>query len=68
MILRARAEHSIDLKQSYVIGDKELDMLLAKSTGAKGILILTGQGAESANADYVAKDLNEAVKWILGKL
>lgn len=66
MILRARAEHGIDLKQSYVIGDKELDMLLAKSAGAKGILVLTGQGAESANADYVAKDLNEAVKWILG--
>ena len=66
MILKARAEHSIDLKQSYVIGDKELDMLLAKSAGAKGILVLTGQGAESANADYVAKDLNEAVKWILG--
>jgi len=66
MILRARAEHSIDLKQSYVIGDKELDMLLAKSAGAKGILVLTGQGAESANADYVAKDLSEAVKWILG--
>lgn len=66
MILRARAEHGIDLKQSYVIGDKELDMLLAKSAGAKGILVLTGQGTESANADYVAKDLNEAVKWILG--
>jgi heptosyltransferase-2 len=68
MLLRARAGHGIDLKQSYVIGDKELDMLLAKSAGAKGILVLTGQGTESANADYVAKDLNEAVKWILGKL
>ncbi|MFH1014402.1 MAG: lipopolysaccharide heptosyltransferase II [Nitrospirota bacterium] len=66
MILKARAQHSINLKQSYVIGDKELDMLIAKSAGAKGILVLTGQGAESSNADYVAKDLNEAVKWILG--
>ncbi len=66
MILKARAQHSIDLKQSYVIGDKEQDMLLAKSAGARGILVLTGQGAESSNADYVAKDLVEAVKWILG--
>ncbi|MDI6744429.1 MAG: lipopolysaccharide heptosyltransferase II [Thermodesulfovibrionales bacterium] len=66
MILKARAEHGIDLKQSYVIGDKEIDMLIAKSAGAKGILVLTGQGAESVNADYVAKDLDEAVKWILG--
>lgn len=75
MILRARAEHGIDLKKSFVIGDKELDMLLAKAAGARGIFVLTGRydsqprhGTESANADYVAKDLNEAVKWILGKL
>ena len=68
MILRARAEHGIDLKKSFVIGDKELDMLLAKAAGARGIFVLTGHGTESANADYVAKDLNEAVKWILGKL
>jgi heptosyltransferase-2 len=66
MVLKARAEHGIDLKQSYVIGDKEIDMLLAKSAGAKGILVLTGQGRESASADYIAKNLDEAVKWILG--
>lgn len=65
MILRARAEHGIDLKKSFVIGDKEPDMLLAKAAGAKGIFVLTGQGTESANADYVAKDLREAVEWIL---
>lgn len=65
IILKARAEHNIDLKKSYVIGDKEPDMLLAKAVGAKGIFVLTGQGTESANADYIAKDLKEAVRWIL---
>ncbi len=72
MILRARAEHGIDLKKSFVMGDIELDMLLAKAAGARGILVLTGRydsqprhGAESANADYTAKDLKEAVEWIL---
>jgi len=65
MILKARAEHNINLKQSYVIGDKELDMLLAKAVGAKGIFVLTGQGNQSSNADYIAKDLRDAVKWIL---
>lgn len=72
MILRARAEHGIDLKKSFVIGDKELDMLLAKAAGARGIFVLTGRydsqprhGAESVNADYTAKDLKEAVEWIL---
>lgn len=65
MLLRARAEHNIDLKKSFVIGDREKDMLLAKAGGAKGILVLTGDSAESANADYIAKDLREAVEWIL---
>lgn len=65
MILRARAEHGIDLKKSFVIGDKELDMLLAKAAGARGIFVLTGHGTESANADYTAKGLREAVEWIL---
>ena len=65
MILRARAEHGIDLKKSFVIGDKELDMLLAKAGGARGIFVLTGHGTESANADYTAKNLKEAVEWIL---
>ncbi|MBI4684161.1 MAG: lipopolysaccharide heptosyltransferase II [Nitrospirae bacterium] len=65
MLLIARAEHKIDFKKSYIIGDKEADMLLAKTTGAKGILVLTGQGTESANADYIAKDLKRAVQWIL---
>ena len=65
MILKARSEHGIDLKNSYVIGDKDLDLLLARAVGAKGIFVLTGSGKESANADYIAKDLKEAVKWIL---
>lgn len=65
MILRARAEHNIDLKKSYVIGDKDIDIFLAKAVGAKGILVLTGQGKDSAGADYTAKNLKEAVQWIL---
>ncbi|MBI4689474.1 MAG: lipopolysaccharide heptosyltransferase II [Nitrospirae bacterium] len=68
MTFRARAKHNINLKKSYVIGDKELDILLAKAVGAKGILVLTGQGTESADADYIARDLNEAVQWIRNDL
>jgi len=66
MVFKARAEHNIDTRQSYVIGDKDIDIQLAKSVGAKGILVLTGQGTASAGADYIAKNLDEAVKWILG--
>jgi heptosyltransferase-2 len=65
MVLRARSEHGIDFKQSYVVGDKESDMLLAKAIGAKGIFVKTGHDKESLSADYEAKDLKEAVDFII---
>ncbi|MEW6162423.1 MAG: lipopolysaccharide heptosyltransferase II [Nitrospirota bacterium] len=65
MLLRARAEQGIDLKRSFVVGDKERDMLLARAVGAKGILVKTGQDKESSNVDFIAKDLKEAVNWVL---
>jgi heptosyltransferase-2 len=66
MALRARDEHGLDLSASYVVGDKEADMLLARAIGARGVLVLTGEAKESESADYVARDLKEAVAWILG--
>jgi len=65
MLLRARAQHTINLKRSYVVGDKEADMLLAKAVGAKGILVQTGELKESQDADIIAKNLTEAVNWII---
>ena len=65
MLLNARSEHRIDLKRSYVIGDKELDMLLARAVGAKGVLVQTGEAKESADADYIAKDLAGVVDFIM---
>jgi heptosyltransferase-2 len=66
MLLRARAGHKIDMKKSYIVGDKEADMLLAKAVGAKAVLVQTGKLQESPNADCTVKNLTEAVKWILG--
>lgn len=65
MLLDARADHGIDLKRSFVIGDKDIDMLLARSVGATGILVCTGQDGVSPNADYTVKDLEEAVGLVL---
>jgi heptosyltransferase-2 len=65
LIHEARLKHHINLKQSYVIGDKTLYVLLAKGVGAKGILVLTGHDQQSGDADFVAKNLTEAVDWIL---
>ncbi len=68
MFLRkARLEHRINLKASYVIGDTTIDILLAKAVNAKGILVLTGHDKESEQADFVAQNLTEAVDWILNE-
>ncbi len=64
MILKAKNEHAIDLKHSYVVGDKDSDMLLAKAVGAKGILVQTGEAKESHYADFIARDLKEAIDFI----
>jgi heptosyltransferase-2 len=65
MVLTARLRHKIDLKKSYIVGDKEADMLLAKTVGAKAVLVLTGEANGSDHADFVAKGLAEAVDFIL---
>ncbi len=66
MIAAARARHRIAMNKSYVVGDKDADMLLAKAVGARGILVRSGHDAESLHADFTVKGLKEAVEVILG--
>jgi heptosyltransferase-2 len=64
MLHTARSRHGIDLRKSFVIGDKEVDMMLAKAVGAKGVLVRTGQDKESSYADFVAENLQEAIRLV----
>lgn len=74
LLLRASAELDVDLKRSYVIGDREGDLQLAWSVGARGVLVKTGYGlGELVNRaprwprqpDLVAEHLLEAVQRIV---
>ena len=73
MLLRAQREHGIDLANSYMIGDRYLDVGTAHNAGAKSILVLTGDGkseleqhkAEPFQPHFVAKDVLHAVEAIL---
>ncbi len=67
LLYKAGLKHRVKLKESYVIGDKTLDVLLANAVGAKGVLVLTGHDKKSEHADFIARDLKEAVDWILEK-
>jgi len=69
----AAIEHKLNHDRAYVVGDKSCDVSLAKNLGAKGILVLTGKGANEIECmeeapDFVAKDIFEAVAWILADL
>jgi heptosyltransferase-2 len=65
LLLDARVDYNIDLKRSFIVGDKDLDMLLARAAGATGILVRTGQDSVSPNADYTVENIREAVDLIL---
>lgn len=65
----------IDLKKSYVIGDKLCDIELAKNAGCRGILVKTGYGSQlaeevqnSIKPDFIAETIEEAVNWLLQDL
>ena len=73
MLLRAERELGIDLKTSYVIGDKYVDIEAAHRVGATGILVLTGYGRQEhekhksapLQPHFIAEDLTNAVDGIL---
>ncbi|MGA8849131.1 MAG: D-glycero-beta-D-manno-heptose 1,7-bisphosphate 7-phosphatase [Dehalococcoidia bacterium] len=70
MLTGAGKELNIDLKQSFMVGDKLSDVEAGKRAGCKTIMVKTGQGVEELKkneivCDYVAKDLYNAVQHIL---
>ena len=65
MLFKARDEYSVDLMKSYVIGDKDCDMNLARNVGAISLLVKTGYGNEvDIKPDFTGKDILECALWI----
>lgn len=74
MLVRAAADHDIDLSKSFVVGDKYSDVRLAHEAGARAVLVRTGYGRGEWEYDratwprqpeHVAETLEDAVEWIL---
>jgi len=72
MVDRAVRELAVDPARSVVVGDRWLDVELARAVGARGVLVRTGYGVtEEAKprpplaADAVVDNLIAAVGWIL---
>jgi D-glycero-D-manno-heptose 1,7-bisphosphate phosphatase len=72
----ARDEFGVDLAQSYMIGDKLIDLECGWNAGVKqSILVRTGYGAgleqvepEKIKRAVVVDDLTGAAEWILKKV
>ena len=75
MLVAAAWEYDLDLSASIMIGDKATDVDLAHNAGCTGILVQTGYGdrvlsgayQHQTQPDYIAKDLPNAVTWILNR-
>lgn len=77
LLLRAARDLSLDLAGSYVVGDRFQDVVMARSVGARAVLVLTGYGrgelefvepTSPVKPDFVAADLPQAVELILADL
>jgi D-glycero-D-manno-heptose 1,7-bisphosphate phosphatase len=72
LVDRAVREIGIEPERSFVIGDKWLDVGLARAVGARGLLVRTGYGITEERrpppglaADAVVDNLIDAVSWVL---
>ena len=72
LVERAARELGVDPRRSFSVGDRWLDVALARAVGARGVLVRTGYGAAEElrppaglTADAIVNNLVEAVSWIL---
>lgn len=77
LLEQAAREMGLDLKKSFMVGDRWSDIRCGAGVGAQTILVLTGYGRGDAQyigpqqelqPDFTAEDLPLAVEWILEKL
>ncbi len=72
LVRRAARQLGLDLARSYCVGDGAVDLGLAASVGARGVLVLTGHGRATRRAldaslpvAHVAANFRAAAKWII---
>ncbi len=72
LLKEAASRLGANLAQSYMIGDKRIDLEAGRRAGCKGVIhVRSGAGAEEyhsiapGEADFLAENLSEAADWIL---
>lgn len=75
LLERATRDLGLDPAQSYVVGDRETDVLAGARMGCRTVLVRTGYGQQMLDGgdlddlvpDHVAEDLGDAAAWIVGQ-
>jgi D-glycero-D-manno-heptose 1,7-bisphosphate phosphatase len=74
LVDRAVRELDVDPARSFVVGDRWVDVALARAVGASGVLVRTGYGTsveqqrpDDLTADAVVDNLIAAASWILAR-
>ena len=71
MILAAKRRYGLDLKNSFMIGDKTSDIECARRAGCASVLVLTGNGgrdkAYKVKPTIVSRDILSAARWIVAQ-
>jgi D-glycero-D-manno-heptose 1,7-bisphosphate phosphatase len=76
MLVAAAWQHDLDLRRSFMVGDKATDIDLAHNAGCTGILVETGFGGRvlsgeyqyQTTPDFIASNLSVAADWICDRL
>jgi D-glycero-D-manno-heptose 1,7-bisphosphate phosphatase len=67
MLLEARGKYNIDMKNSWMIGDKEADVQAANAAGIENtILVKTGHNIDETNSDakFILKSMQDTIEII----
>ena len=70
LLRRAAEDLGLSLAGSYVVGDREMDILAGQAVGCRTVLVDTGPRPWTPNGtrpDHRAPTLYEAAHWILGR-
>ncbi|GIO26654.1 D-glycero-alpha-D-manno-heptose-1,7-bisphosphate 7-phosphatase [Ornithinibacillus bavariensis] len=64
MLVDLAEKHNVDLKRSYMVGDRDPDIEAGKAAGTKTVLVGTREKVTS-KADYIFPDLLAFSKWLV---
>ena len=71
MMRKAQKDFKLDLKNSFMIGDKRSDVIAGYNFGGTSILVLTGKGKKELKRfkiikpNHISPNLYDAARWII---